>query len=187
MGDGVGEMVVADLVARDAPHGPRPDPGHSHLRFPERILDHVRLRSPRELIDGRTGDDAYVYHGLPVSGLGVRHARKRPTFATHSSAGNTSSFRTQYLTTLTLWLPIPYKDLNFPSAVLLRVEQLQHLLCAASDEHATACRVHCHAVRLSDGRVAGDLARHAAIEGEVDNTVLGGEGNPQLIPPRVYG
>src|SRR5215210_8623590 len=150
-------MVMAALVARDATHGPWSYPGHSHLRFPENILDHMRLRSPGELIDARAGDDAYVYHGSPVN-----------------------------LATLTPQLLFPFEPLDLPRSVLLWIEQLQHLLCTASDEHTTACRVHGDAVGLADGRVAGYLAGHAAIEGELDHTVFGGEGNPELIPPGVY-
>jgi hypothetical protein len=64
---------------------------------------------------------------------------------------------------------------------------LQHLLCTAHDEHATARRVHGYAVRLADGGIIRDLTGHAAIESELDQTIFGGEGDPQLISPGVYG
>src|SRR5687767_2786696 len=122
----------------------------------------------------------------PKSGAPLM-AQERQILASHSSVGNSSSFRTHYLATFTQQLPFPYECLEFSSSVLLRVDYLQPLLCSACDNHAAVRRVHSHAVRLPDGRIVGCLAGYSALQIEQYQAILGGEGNPQVIPPWVYG
>ena len=69
MGDGVGEMVVAALVARDAPTVHGPTLVTATFASPKAFSTTCVSGAPEEFIDARAGNDSYVYHGpaAPVS------------------------------------------------------------------------------------------------------------------------